>query len=523
MFIIKFWTILLAVCIGIMLSVVLLGKDLVNRERVDSSKEILYKELTKVEIALKLNARSRLDALSSVSMDPGVRRMLLAATVNGGKKAKVRGELLRALRKRNKAMGKYKADLLIALDIRGEVVCQVGKNESEYGYKLSGFPSVDAALRGYLRDDVWKMNNDVYAIVTRPVIEQARYVGVLVHAVKVSNKFVTSLNPSLQFAFFSGSMIVALGGSAGADLVKAQGANIAEPLDRVLSSKKYQQDGYSEVQTITTQDGEFLSIYAAIKGEAAKNNVGFALVVPIVFMESPTEFFDTAGTQDIDALPIGWIIVLGLFIIAVGLGGIYLEGERPAKKLLKNISALEQADPKDQLNIYLYRRNIRKIAAAVNGLVDYKIKHLLEDEGVGLKPNIDSILGKKNGSRLSAASFKFSEPSSADVPSVPPADKLPPPLTMGAPAAAAAPPSGSPVKALSAEEEQRYFETTYEKFIALKKQLGEPTEQLTYERFLGTIKKNRDTLIARYKCEQVQFEVYEKDGKASLKAIPMKS
>ncbi|MCP4195553.1 MAG: hypothetical protein GY762_00235, partial [Proteobacteria bacterium] len=221
MFIIKFWTILLAVCIGIMLSVVLLGKDLVNRERVDNSKEILYKELTKVEIALKLNARSRLDALSSVSMDPGVRRMLLAATVNGGKKAKVRGELLRALRKRNKAMGKYKADLLIALDIRGEVVCQVGKNESEYGYKLSGFPSVDAALRGYLRDDVWKMNNDVYAIVTRPVIEQARYVGVLVHAVKVSNKFVSSLNPSLQFAFFSGNMIVALGGSAGADLIKA--------------------------------------------------------------------------------------------------------------------------------------------------------------------------------------------------------------------------------------------------------------------------------------------------------------
>jgi hypothetical protein len=121
-------------------------------------------------------------------------------------------------------------------------------------------------------------------------------------------------------------------------------------------------------------------------------------------------------------------------------------------------------------------------------------------------------LGKKNGSRLSAASFKFSEPSSADVPSVPPADKLPP-----------APPTEPTVKALSPEEEHRYFKTIYEKFIALKKQLGEPTEQLTYERFSGTIKKNRDTLVARYKCEQVQFEVYEKDGKASLKAIPVKS
>ncbi len=518
MFIIKFWTVLLALCIGIMLSVVLLGRDLVNREREVNAKEILYKELTKVEIALRMNARSRLDALLSVSVDPSVRRLLLASSFGGDKKARTRGDLLRALRKRNKAMGKYSADLLIALDMKGEVICQVGKNESQHGYKLSGFPSVDAALRGYLRDDVWKINNDVYVVATRPVIEQARYVGVLIHAVKVSNKLVTALNPSVQFAFFSGNMIVALGGSAGDAAVRAQGANIAEPLDRVLSSKKYLGEGYSDVQTITTQDGEFLSIYGAIKGEAAKNNVGFALVMPITFMGSPTEFFDMAGTQDIDALPIGWIIVLGLFIILVGLGGIYLEGERPISKLLKNISALEQADPKDQLNIYLYRRKIRKIAAAVNSLVDHKIRHLLEDEGSGSKRNIDAILGAKNGSRLSSASFKFTEPSSDDVPPVPPVENLPPPPV---PAATASPPEPS-VKKPSPEEEQRYFKTVYEKFIALKKQLGEPTEQLTFERFLGTIQKNRDTLIARYQCEQVQFEVYEKEGKASLKAIPVK-
>ena len=73
MFIIKFWTILLAVSVGIMLSVVLLARDQVNRERTESAKEILYKELTKVEIALRLNARSRMDALTSVAVDPSVR------------------------------------------------------------------------------------------------------------------------------------------------------------------------------------------------------------------------------------------------------------------------------------------------------------------------------------------------------------------------------------------------------------------------------------------------------------------
>ena len=52
---------------------------------------------------------------------------------------------------------------------------------------------------------------------------------------------------------------------------------------------------------------------------------------------------------------------------------------------------------------------------------------------------------------------------------------------------------------------------------------GEATEQLTFERFLVTLKKNRDTLMARYDCKRVKFQVYEKDGKASLKATPIKS
>jgi len=58
-------------------------------------------------------------------------------------------------------------------------------------------------------------------------------------------------------------------------------------------------------------------------------------------------------------------------------------------------------------------------------------------------------------------------------------------------------------------------------FLALKTKLGEPTAQLTFERFEVTLKKNRDALKARYGCKAVKFQVYEKDGKASLKATPI--
>ncbi len=62
----------------------------------------------------------------------------------------------------------------------------------------------------------------------------------------------------------------------------------------------------------------------------------------------------------------------------------------------------------------------------------------------------------------------------------------------------------------------------YEEFIKTKKQCNEPTEGLTFEKFRQTLKKNRDALVQRHNCKRVKFTVYVKDGRASLKATPVK-
>jgi len=62
----------------------------------------------------------------------------------------------------------------------------------------------------------------------------------------------------------------------------------------------------------------------------------------------------------------------------------------------------------------------------------------------------------------------------------------------------------------------------YEDFIRTKKQCGEPTDGLTFEKFQHTLKKNRDALMARHGCRRVRFSVYVKEGRASLKATPVK-
>jgi hypothetical protein len=73
-----------------------------------------------------------------------------------------------------------------------------------------------------------------------------------------------------------------------------------------------------------------------------------------------------------------------------------------------------------------------------------------------------------------------------------------------------------------ASEDTTEWMAVYEDFIRTKKQCGEPTDGLTFEKFQYTLKKNRDALVARHHCRRVRFSVYVKEGRASLKATPVK-
>jgi hypothetical protein len=73
------------------------------------------------------------------------------------------------------------------------------------------------------------------------------------------------------------------------------------------------------------------------------------------------------------------------------------------------------------------------------------------------------------------------------------------------------------------EGEQTYFRQVYEEFIELKRKCGEPTDTVTYEKFQTKLVQNKEQLVAKYGCRAVKFQVYVKDGKAALKATPIRS
>ena len=62
----------------------------------------------------------------------------------------------------------------------------------------------------------------------------------------------------------------------------------------------------------------------------------------------------------------------------------------------------------------------------------------------------------------------------------------------------------------------------YQDFVRIKQDCGEAVDGFTFERFSQTLRKNRDQLLQRHACKSVKFSVYIKEGKAALKASPIR-
>jgi hypothetical protein len=74
----------------------------------------------------------------------------------------------------------------------------------------------------------------------------------------------------------------------------------------------------------------------------------------------------------------------------------------------------------------------------------------------------------------------------------------------------------------SANPEETHFQSVYREFVATRERCGEAADGLTYDKFVAKLRKNKDQLVAKYACKSVKFQVYVKDGKAALKATPVR-
>ncbi|MBZ4416677.1 MXAN_5187 family protein [Myxococcus sp. RHSTA-1-4] len=97
---------------------------------------------------------------------------------------------------------------------------------------------------------------------------------------------------------------------------------------------------------------------------------------------------------------------------------------------------------------------------------------------------------------------------------------MPPPRT-AAPPQAAIPLPGLGNSAVALSEEQ-HFQEVFREFVTTRERCGEPADGLTYDKFVQKLRKNKEQLVQKYACKTVRFQVYVKEGKAALKATPVK-
>jgi hypothetical protein len=71
-------------------------------------------------------------------------------------------------------------------------------------------------------------------------------------------------------------------------------------------------------------------------------------------------------------------------------------------------------------------------------------------------------------------------------------------------------------------DEDKHFQDVFRDFVATREKCGEPADGLTFDKFKVKLLKNKEQLVAKYACKTVRFQVYVKDGKAALKATPVK-
>lgn len=97
-----------------------------------------------------------------------------------------------------------------------------------------------------------------------------------------------------------------------------------------------------------------------------------------------------------------------------------------------------------------------------------------------------------------------------------------PALSTARPPTASMPKVASIAPAGAGGEEERHFQEVFRDFVSTREKCKEPADGLTFDKFKAKLLKNKEQLVAKYNCRSVRFQVYVKDGKAALKATPVK-
>ncbi|HYO95504.1 MAG TPA: MXAN_5187 family protein [Polyangiaceae bacterium] len=543
----RFWIVFLALLLGAASFVLFVATSMYNRAGNRTLAESLSSDSQVVSWYLKDDARQRSARLIQFALFPDVARYLQKSNDSGAKvPGEARERLLAALRKVNGQLPAGEAfDAVFAVDQHGRVVAHLGYEQASgmEDFELGGYPVVADALRGYVRDDTLVLDR-VYRVVARPVEYDLSQppAGAIVAARIIDDRFARELSSrtGAAVAFYAHGQRAASGAPEGFD--PSQLDQIVGDLGQMDSDPEYQEKGRSKVRVI----GKMLSVqYTRLPGEAWQLGAGYAVARLPFGVESPVDFFRRADDTDKEQGQIGLAVAIALVAAAAGIIFSVLEHTRPLQQFRGDALRLAKGEI-EAFQPSRFRGVFRKLASDLNEGID---KVLAKGGGPRRGPaDLQQVLGDLPAEpQMSAFGFPGEQvplaaagvgaqaassiaqrplptpPPNPRLPRTPAGPRLPTPLqNVDAEPLALATPPAEPAGWVGAGNQQAEWRTVYEEFVSLKQQCGESVDGFTYAKFEQTLRKNRDALLSRHGAKTVKFSVYVKDGKAALKASPLK-
>ncbi|MEZ4404194.1 MAG: MXAN_5187 family protein [Kofleriaceae bacterium] len=561
----KIWLFLLAAAAALAFTVALLAPRPAQRARADDERQRLVVACDVVNIQLKSAARSQIDVAGAFARQPGVVAALAQAStadaIELGSSKAARELVLQTIA----GVSGTRPDFAILVDSRGRVLARAGSAgvvDDEYGDTLGGRFLVDDALAGYLRDDLWRIGTRLYRVAGAPVVRGGEYVGAVIVGNAVSKQFAEEvmrpLGATIGF-YVKGELAISSSATVLDREVFTEYGKLAQsPADLATDCKS----GQPFVATSGKQ--RMATVIARLPGEARFDDAFFAVYLE----ETPTQgllaTLDQVRKDDLSLASFPWIPIGLAFLAALALGLVVmaLEHDRPVRRLAADAVALAKGQG-ERLPEERHRGKLGSVARSVNIHVDK-----LAREARAARRDLDQLLGPADGSGAALdlapppparpvpppAEFRFQGGAMGGAPELdlapvapsaarpaappprPPAVRAKTPAPVPPPAPVAPPPpqaldddilaslSGARIPAPPPPEpdEDTYFRQVFDEFVAQKARCGEPTAGLTYAKFVDKLRKNKDDLMAKPGTIGVRFAVYVKDGKAALKATPIK-
>ncbi len=573
------WLVILGLATTLALGLALLAPRPLSDALDQEIGERLHVAAQSATLLLKLSARQWIDTSQRDATDA----VLLEAVSEANRGPADLGILHKTVQERLRAFAsKAGADLALATDARGRVLGRVGVDEATYKDAIDGLPIVAAALRGLRSDDTYVTDGRLYRLVASPVVSGGgKYIGVLVLGQEIGAQLAQSLHERLdvQAAFLLRGRV--MGSSTGWPALVTEPVGVLATAERAhltAGPTAPMRVGTRHLAVLTALPGQVGDALLAIVGERPAE-AGLGPLVAGVLHSDPRAW-PLPSLAIVGAGLLAVLLINGI-LLALSFGKPLRQMVNAAQAVVRGDAtrlpdradawapltravngALEHAEitraredrftpsppsvssgssfaqapksaPRPQSHPIVPPDPVRSAPRATAPLFDEPMtvrgrKPVLPSRSAaGLDDDVDEPASiprlEQTGERFAPSASELMAPELNSGGVLEPLVPTRAPLLGEDEESTTISPGGAmrddQLSAGDALEDELH--EVFAEFVDTKRTCGESVDGLTYEKFATKLRGHRLQLLQKPGCKTVRFQVYIKDGKAALKALPV--